>query len=956
MPPPQRTDVELLLAHTRWVPALARQLVRDQDLADELAQATWAVALEHGPRTTNVARLRAWLVVVAQNLARRMRKSESDRRYHEHAAAGREPASDTSADDELERVHQHKLLAESVLALDEPYRSTIALRFFSELDYDEIAKRQGVTNAAARQRVSRGLAMLRERLDRMHDGDRRAWCLALAGCAGLARRAPEAIELGTGGRPDAGNFAPGNAGLGNTGLGQAPRAALVAGSAGLAGVVAVTLWLAYAEPSRTGPEPVVHEGPASRAAVVPDDRNRSSLAPTRAAAGVERTPAPESVIPPVVDRSRDLHGVVLDAEGDPLAGARVVVHRDEARAYPIPDLDHPPQPEEVAETRTDDAGRFTFSAQPGRPYDLFVSHAAGRHGAAIVSNRYAGERVVVQLEPPAVLKGRVVRELDGSGVAGVTLRGLTDDNGFHTVLEGTTQDDGSFLFENLPACQFGLQVDPIDESPLPWIRVDLVGGETTTLVIPVQPGLFVSGQVTDAETGAPVEGATVGLGWRFRRPTQTDADGRYAIRGFSSAGHYEVHVRAPGYAEASRLPPFASKHKATIDLSLVRERRLTGRVLDSDGAPVVEAYVAAIGRLRTDQNVPNVDCRSTRTDADGRYEVRGLRPGLAHSLVVRSPGLGSVAYDIPAERTHVADILLQRGTLVRGTVVDASGRPLASASVSLNGTNADVARFFPERAVASPTDRPQAGPAGAGHVDRRRGRADDLGRFTFADVSPGTYRLLVSIGSVLREVSVTVDGLSSTHVVEPVALDAGLALGGRVLDGQGRPVGGAMITVRPTSNGGPAAADEQDEQHAKTGSDGSFRVHGLGTGAYDVSVRPDRWTASEETRELLVTRLENVQAGETQLALVCERGATIVGRLLDPSGRPVSRRTLVALDSDGGVCDRIRSRVDGSFTLIVEPGTAVDVLVEARGQETEPPVHERNVTAGATDLVLTLRR
>src|SRR4029079_11999464 len=45
----------------------------------------------------------------------------------------------------------------------------------------EIAQRQDISYAAVRTRISRGLGMLRARLDKEHGGDRAAWCAIFAG-------------------------------------------------------------------------------------------------------------------------------------------------------------------------------------------------------------------------------------------------------------------------------------------------------------------------------------------------------------------------------------------------------------------------------------------------------------------------------------------------------------------------------------------------------------------------------------------------------------------------------------------------------------------------------------------------------------------------------------------------------------------------------------------------------
>ena len=68
----------------------------------------------------------------------------------------------------------------AVLTLDEPYRTSILLRFYEGLDYDAIGRRTGVPTGTARVRVHRAVAKLRERLDGATKGSLGAWLAPLA--------------------------------------------------------------------------------------------------------------------------------------------------------------------------------------------------------------------------------------------------------------------------------------------------------------------------------------------------------------------------------------------------------------------------------------------------------------------------------------------------------------------------------------------------------------------------------------------------------------------------------------------------------------------------------------------------------------------------------------------------------------------------------------------------------
>ena len=72
-----------------------------------------------------------------------------------------------------------RAVGEAVLALDEPYRATIWLRFREQLPPREVARRMGVPVETVRTRSRRALHELRLELDRSY-GDRQKWVCVLA--------------------------------------------------------------------------------------------------------------------------------------------------------------------------------------------------------------------------------------------------------------------------------------------------------------------------------------------------------------------------------------------------------------------------------------------------------------------------------------------------------------------------------------------------------------------------------------------------------------------------------------------------------------------------------------------------------------------------------------------------------------------------------------------------------
>src|SRR5262245_7778646 len=121
---PAGVSIEALLAHRDFVRGLVRALVSDPHHADDVTQDTWLAALENPPRDASA--LRSWLARVARRLAARFRRDERRRRRREEASARPEALPSTA--EAVERETLRRRVVDAVLALDEPYRSTLILR------------------------------------------------------------------------------------------------------------------------------------------------------------------------------------------------------------------------------------------------------------------------------------------------------------------------------------------------------------------------------------------------------------------------------------------------------------------------------------------------------------------------------------------------------------------------------------------------------------------------------------------------------------------------------------------------------------------------------------------------------------------------------------------------------------------------------------------------------------
>jgi RNA polymerase sigma factor (sigma-70 family) len=174
-------SLNALLDQTSWIHALARRLVADPSLAADLAQETCVEALERRPGEERP--LRGWLATVMRRNLAHLYRGDASRSARERVAARAEREASTL--EVLERAETHRNVVLAVLALQEPYRSTLLMRFFEQLSYLEIARRTGVTRASVNSRITRGLELLRQRLEHTYGGDRRALLLVLTPLAKL---------------------------------------------------------------------------------------------------------------------------------------------------------------------------------------------------------------------------------------------------------------------------------------------------------------------------------------------------------------------------------------------------------------------------------------------------------------------------------------------------------------------------------------------------------------------------------------------------------------------------------------------------------------------------------------------------------------------------------------------------------------------------------------------------
>lgn len=390
------------------------------------------------------------------------------------------------------------------------------------------------------------------------------------------------------------------------------------------------------------------------------------------------------------------------------------------------------QPEISTETVTGIAdGAGTWRRDDLRPGSYLVRVETGS-GTIWHQQRYeiAGDTPPLEVELPLVpIEGRLT--LDGEPMRARLLFHASSGGG----LVGVVSDLEGHFSGHLPRpgqwrlARLGRRGEAHALTPVEVERRD--DGQPTWLEIEL-PETRLKGQVVDAR-GQPVDRASVSLlrsgaeGAEGASEAKTDDAGRFSFRGLRE-GDYAVDVLAGRFGSARQRVRIREGREAEVELRLVGEAELKGRVLGPDGRPVAAAEVYAYPRLPRWRRVGLVQ-RST--GPSGEFELSIPYDALRFDLLVLPPGFAARLLQVPfdpgiAERSLDLTVDTLGGTLHL--------RPGGSQGEVREGTlqSGGAAMFFPPlrrwaRLHGSPPT-PEGG-------------------WWLPHFAPGTYRLCSSGGS-----------------------------------------------------------------------------------------------------------------------------------------------------------------------------------------------------------------
>jgi RNA polymerase sigma factor (sigma-70 family) len=341
---------------------------------------------------------------------------------------------------------------------------------------------------------------------------------------------------------------------------------------------------------------------------------------------VDLTSKREREVALTLDVSGAITGTVVDKTGQPIGDAQVIAEPDwtggtgDRGAWAV---------RGVQETVTDQGGAFRFAGLPDGSYRIRAARPGSSEAALALS-----EGVLARPGASAI---RIVLPAEGRVVGKVQLADGKPPAAFTVTLGATNPvpfaaSDGAF------ALAAAAGTHPLTVSGPGFVtttkQATIAEGKDTDLgTITVTPGRSIAGRVVD-EHGTPIAKATVAAGSLLTgggaelyikdesinaKDTETDANGRFVLDGFSPASLTVVAGKAGvGRSASIRLP--ASPDSATLELVLRPTSGITGKVT-RNGAPLADTVVIAnpIGAVASNFFVV--------TGPDGTFALDALAPG-----------------------------------------------------------------------------------------------------------------------------------------------------------------------------------------------------------------------------------------------------------------------------------------------------------------------------------------
>jgi protocatechuate 3,4-dioxygenase beta subunit len=576
-----------------------------------------------------------------------------------------------------------------------------------------------------------------------------------------------------------------------------------------------------------------------------------------------------------------VRGVVFDAQGEPIAKARITAHRGEAAVAQRMRLLHGEERAALGTAATDESGAFAIDAKFAGVVELFIQADGFAPGSQWV---LAGnENVFVTLNPAAMRTGHVTA--NGKPVADALVIGYQRSDVWKT----RTKSDGTYTIPDPKGwCSLLVILHP-DFAPK---SID----EARTLDADLEGGATISGSVTDA-AGRPVAKANVFAGaWST---TTTAEDGTFALRHVAEAEKKITAAEGDSFGSAAR--------GAKVAIRIEPRPSISGTVRDADQHPLEGMPVVAFSMSMSASNLREPGYAIS--DVKGNYTILNCDAGENMVLANGVTGLdfGRAEVNLKATRNGRADLTAKKSEFLTGIVVDERRQPVAGATVMYSLPQIPLMYAL----LADAATQPNA-------------RSGSDGKFRLTRVPRGTVNNMdLRLQALHRDYAVgTSEVLGDDTRSVTIVLPKGIELQGIVTDAEGAPVSGASVALLQDPSGAvPLPIDSVLAMGAVRGftesdADGRFSVR-LNAASHDLGV----WKA--EYGSARVGDVVMPRAAETPLKITLEKGVELRGRVTTKSKDAQLTGSMYARGAEGLTVET-EVADDGAFAFAaIRPGNYV---------------------------------
>lgn len=667
-------------------------------------------------------------------------------------------------------------------------------------------------------------------------------------------------------------------------------------------------------------------------------------APLLQAVQVADSPGVEATTKLSLRRGAKVTGKVVDTDGKPIAGARIVA-KDASAVFSLVD----PRRDSMV---SDAEGSFTMPAVAIGTYRFEATHdsyAPSSSELVSVDGNRPVDGVVIEMARGASLAGKVV-DANGAPVPWASVRVGSGRQGFdeiesQRVRQTTADENGEFSLQALrPVKLVAMAISEQASSAL--VPVDLgADHDVDDLVLTLDITGVIAGRVVDSD-GEPIPEAQVtafpdffgggpsdDFSLRGITAETTDGGGAFTFRGLPE-GTYRLRASRSSVSTSDfwQRGTQAATGDENVELVVQANGALTGKVEFTDGGSP-EVFSVAIGYP------PGVPV----SNSSGAFDVPDVPPG-KYDVTFRGQDFADVTVrDIEVEAGEAADmgtVKVKRGRTIAGRVVDKSGSPVGGATViaakRLFGDGSTVQANF-----------------GAGSDEAqgvRKITTEDDGRFELSGISNGEMMVVGNHEEI---------GRSSPAIIPPGRSSPEFEL---VLRPFGRVVGTVRVGEAPakktTVTATPLEGSTNQTVIVNTGDDGAFVIEKLPEGRHRLAaiIQSGFTGANSAGTDVTVVGGKEVRAditievGDITLVvkIIPRDGATIdfaqaflfQGQASPANGQEVQDQFLARSDS-GGATMALSLTGDSVTFPKIKPGDYTVCVIPITGDMSDPLFQQR---------------